>query len=97
MGKIARYAWGTDYHDIVLPKLKELDAFLADHGGVQRCYVDTGPILDRNAALRAQPQRGDWELTLAGVAEEELKGLDREAIVQEFLEDAAALGRAPTR
>ena len=52
-GKIARYAWGDDYHDIMLPKLEELSAFLADHGGVQKCYVDTGPILERDYAAEA--------------------------------------------
>ena len=52
-GKIARYAWGDDYHDIMLPKLEELSAFLAAYGGVQKCYVDTGPILERDHAAEA--------------------------------------------
>jgi epoxyqueuosine reductase len=37
----------------VLSKLKELDAFLGDRGGVQKCYVDTGPILERDHAAEA--------------------------------------------
>jgi epoxyqueuosine reductase len=52
-GKIARYAWGKDYHDIMLPKLEQLSAFLSDHGGTQKCYVDTGPILERDHAAEA--------------------------------------------
>jgi epoxyqueuosine reductase len=52
-GRIARYAWGEDYHDVVLSKLKQLDAFLGDRGGVQKCYVDTGPILERDHAAEA--------------------------------------------
>jgi epoxyqueuosine reductase len=52
-GRIARYAWGDDYHDVMLEKLRTLDAFLSSHGGVQKCYVDTGPILERDFAAEA--------------------------------------------
>jgi epoxyqueuosine reductase len=52
-GKIARYAWGDDYHEVILPKLKQLDAFLRERGGTQKCYVDTGPILERDYAAEA--------------------------------------------
>ena len=52
-GKIARYAWGDDYHDLMLPKLEQLSAFLSELGGVQKCYVDTGPILERDYAAQA--------------------------------------------
>ncbi|MEP6698887.1 MAG: tRNA epoxyqueuosine(34) reductase QueG [Verrucomicrobiota bacterium] len=52
-GKIARYAWGEDYHEIMLRKLKQLSAFLAERGGEQKCYVDTGPILERDHAAEA--------------------------------------------
>ena len=52
-GKIARYAWGSDYHDLMLPKLEQLSVFLAEHGGTQKCYVDTGPILERDHAAEA--------------------------------------------
>ncbi len=53
IGKIARYAWGVDYHEVMLPKLEQLSAFLADRGGRQKCYVDTGPILERDYAAEA--------------------------------------------
>ncbi|MGZ5005715.1 MAG: tRNA epoxyqueuosine(34) reductase QueG [Chthoniobacterales bacterium] len=52
-GRIARYAWGDDYHDVMLRKLRELDSFLQEHGGVQKCYVDTGPLLERDHAAEA--------------------------------------------
>jgi epoxyqueuosine reductase len=52
-GRIARYAWGDDYHEIVEPRLWELDKWLQGHGGQQRQYVDTGPVLERDVAARA--------------------------------------------
>lgn len=52
-GRVARYAWGDDYHDVIEPKLKQLDAFLRAHGGTQKCYVDTGPVLERDFAAAA--------------------------------------------
>jgi len=51
-GRIARYAWGDDYHDVIARKLNKLDKFLAGFGGDQKCYVDTGPILERDHAAR---------------------------------------------
>ncbi len=53
MGRIARYAWGDDYHELVEKKLAQLDTFLREHGGDQKCYVDTGPILERDFAAEA--------------------------------------------
>ena len=49
-GKIARYAWGSDYHDLMLAAMRPIDAVLGELGGRQRCYVDTGPILERDFA-----------------------------------------------
>jgi epoxyqueuosine reductase len=43
-GRIARYAWGDDYHDVIKLKLERMDGFLRQFGGHQKCYVDTGPI-----------------------------------------------------
>lgn len=51
--RIARYAWNDDYHDLVEKKLRELDAFLTAHGGTQKPYVDTGPVLERDFASEA--------------------------------------------
>src|SRR6266404_4123910 len=52
-GRIARYAWGDDYHELMLAKLEQLSAFLTEFGGTQKCYVDTGPILERDHAAEA--------------------------------------------
>jgi epoxyqueuosine reductase len=52
-GRIARYAWGDDYHQLIERKLRELDAFLTAAGGRQKCYVDTGPVLERDFAAEA--------------------------------------------
>ena len=52
-GRIARYAWGDDYHDVIAAKLDKIDTFLREFGGKQKCYVDTGPILERDHAAQA--------------------------------------------
>lgn len=52
-GRIARYAWGDDYHDVIEAKLRKMDNFLREFGGEQKCYVDTGPILERDYAAQA--------------------------------------------
>ena len=52
-GKIARYAWGDDYHKLIEAKLDKIDRFLRDFGGQQKSYVDTGPILERDHAAQA--------------------------------------------
>ena len=52
-GRIARYAWGDDYHELMEKKLRELDSFLTAAGGQQKFYVDTGPVLERDFAAEA--------------------------------------------
>jgi epoxyqueuosine reductase len=52
-GRIARYAWGDDYHDVIGAKLDRIDEFLRSFGGHQKSYVDTGPILERDYAAQA--------------------------------------------
>ena len=52
-GRIARYAWGDDYHDLMLEKLRQLDAYMQTVGGMQKYYVDTGPVLERDHAAEA--------------------------------------------
>jgi epoxyqueuosine reductase len=48
-GKIARYAWGRDYHKVLTKKLKQLTNWLIqEFNDVEaRYYVDTGPIQDK--------------------------------------------------
>jgi len=54
-GRIARYAWGPDYHDVLLPRLRQLGDFIEQEAGPtrQRAYVDTGPVLERDFATQA--------------------------------------------
>jgi len=52
-GKIARYAWGDDYHELIQTRLNKIDNFLREFGGNQKFYVDTGPILERDHAAAA--------------------------------------------
>jgi epoxyqueuosine reductase len=88
-GWIARYAWSfnrnaktggqapADYHDILKPQLEVLEAQLKQRFGATchtRCYVDTGPLLERDFAARAgigwigrntcviHQQQGSWLL-----------------------------------
>jgi len=52
-GRIARYAQGDDYHELIASKLDKVDEFLRESGGLQKCYVDTGPVLERDYAAQA--------------------------------------------
>jgi len=52
-GRIARYALGDDYHDVLLPRLKAVVERLAAEGGEWRAYVDTGPLLEVARAAQA--------------------------------------------
>ena len=88
-GWIARYAWSgrvggdqeggkaraTDYHAELLDRLRVLERSLLDHMPAEtRCYVDTGPLVERTAAQRAgvgwigkntcvlHPEMGSWML-----------------------------------
>lgn len=54
-GKISRYAWGDDYHDVLWQKLNELLVWIASrepsaHGKI---CVDTAPFMDKAWAARA--------------------------------------------
>lgn len=55
-GRVASYAWGDDYHDLIPPRLKQLVSFIEAGIGESvpnRYYTDTGPILERDLAQRA--------------------------------------------
>ncbi|WHZ13426.1 MAG: Epoxyqueuosine reductase QueG [Nitrospira sp.] len=75
-GRIARYAWGIDYHRIIgdrLAQLAERITTLAPKS-CNRAYVDTGPVMEKAWAQRAglgwigkhsnlvSPQFGSWLL-----------------------------------
>jgi epoxyqueuosine reductase len=84
-GWIARYAWSSrvdakgerrpsDYHKVLLKRLRDVEARLhAEMGEFEsRCYVDTGPVVERALAVAAglgwagkntcliHPQLGSW-------------------------------------
>ncbi len=55
-GRVASYAWGEDYHEVIPPRLQALVAFLeaeAGHPIPNRWYTDTGPLPERDLAQRA--------------------------------------------
>jgi epoxyqueuosine reductase len=66
-GWIARYAWSgresseemepllpTDYHEELLKRLRRVESALLEcYPCETRCYVDTGPLVERSAASRA--------------------------------------------
>ena len=71
--RIAKYALGDDYHNFMLKRLKQLCRIMREeYGGVQRPYVDTGPVLEKPIAAAAglgwqgkstiliEPKRGTW-------------------------------------
>jgi epoxyqueuosine reductase len=47
--KIARYAYGTDYHEVLKTKLNELEVFIRQRAPsvIQRPFVDSAPVLER--------------------------------------------------
>ena len=52
--KVAKYARGKDYHDTMGQRLEQLAARLRAAGAAHtRCYVDAGPIPERELAQRA--------------------------------------------
>ncbi|MFN0277049.1 MAG: tRNA epoxyqueuosine(34) reductase QueG [Pyrinomonadaceae bacterium] len=54
-GKLSRYAWGDDYHDVVREKLTELLNWIkAQNAAVDgKICVDTSPMMDKAWAVRA--------------------------------------------
>jgi epoxyqueuosine reductase len=54
-GWIARYAWSRDYHDVLMPRLRQVEAAIKDAAAqsspdaniVTHCYIDTGPHIER--------------------------------------------------
>ena len=54
-GDLSNYAWHLDYHDLIQPRLRQLEDCLAEEfpGCRTKGYVDTGPILEKPLAQRA--------------------------------------------
>ncbi len=53
--RVAQYAWSGDYHRVVGARLARLARAIADvaPGARTRCYVDAGPVPERDLAQRA--------------------------------------------
>ena len=53
--KIAKYAWGMDYHDVIKEKLKALFTYINQHIGQidGRGFVDSAPVLERTWANKS--------------------------------------------
>lgn len=55
IGKISRYAWGDDYHDVIKKKLyqllSEIQSVCPEAKG--KCCVDTSPVMDKYWAVQA--------------------------------------------
>jgi epoxyqueuosine reductase len=55
-GRISRYAWGPDYHDVILPLIRHIADFIVRESGGNahfRACVDSGPVLEREIAAAA--------------------------------------------
>jgi epoxyqueuosine reductase len=55
-GRIARYAWGKDYHAVIKQRLRSLRTGLEEALGCKtkaRAFTDAVPLLERSAAQRA--------------------------------------------
>lgn len=73
-GKVSRYAWGDDYHDVVKTKLTSLLAWIREHepSAEGKICVDIQPTMDKAWAVRAglgwlgkhtnviTPEHGSW-------------------------------------
>ena len=54
-GRVARYAWGRDYHRVLRKPLRRLASKIdaLEPGARSYCCVDSGPVLERSWAARA--------------------------------------------
>ncbi|MEX2156566.1 MAG: tRNA epoxyqueuosine(34) reductase QueG [Gemmatimonadales bacterium] len=56
-GGVAQYAWSSDYHDVLGARLEQLAAAISEiapgGGAATRCYVDAGPVPERELAQLA--------------------------------------------
>ncbi len=73
-GKVSRYAWGDDYHDVMTSKLRALLAWIKEHDprAEGKVCVDIQPVMDKAWAVRAglgwigkhsnviTPEYGSW-------------------------------------
>ena len=87
-GKVARYAWGDDYHGVIKKRLRRFVEGLSkrlDRPVRSRIFVDDGPMNDRAAAARAgvgwfgkntnilTPSHGSWVLLAQAITDLDLE------------------------
>ncbi len=87
-GRVARYAWGRDYHNVIKARLRRFARELPHAVGRPvraRCFVDDGPMNDRAAAERSgvgwfgkntnilTPTHGSWVFLAQVITDLELK------------------------
>jgi epoxyqueuosine reductase len=55
VGRVAQYAWSADYHRVLGRRLERLATAIRETvpGAKTRCYVDAGPVPERELAQRA--------------------------------------------
>jgi epoxyqueuosine reductase len=55
VARVAQYAWSPDYHDVLGARLERLAAAIREivPGSTTRCYVDAGPVPERELAQLA--------------------------------------------
>ena len=55
IGRVAQYAWSPDYHGVLGRRLERLATAIREiiPGAKTRCYVDAGPVPERELAQRA--------------------------------------------
>ena len=85
-GRVSRYAWGNDYHDVIRQRLNQLAELLREHvpGATARGVVDTAPLLERDFArlaglgwigkntLLLNREEGSWFFLAALLTDQEL-------------------------
>lgn len=109
-GKIARYAWGEDYHEFFARMINELLEVVARSRWAQpraRIFVDSGPLAEKAAAARSgigwygkngllvTPEHGSW--VLLGEIVTDLPLRPEKPLQQDCGDCWLCLERCPTR
>src|SRR3989454_11033407 len=85
-GRAAQYAWSAHYHEVLGRRLERLATAVREivPGATTRCYVDAGPVPERELAQRAglgwigknmmliDPDRGSFTFIGVGLTDAEL-------------------------
>lgn len=109
-GRVSRYAWGGDYHDLIHDRLHELADWLREQslGAKVRGVVDTAPLLEREFAqlaglgwigkntLLLNRQFGSW-FFLAGLLTDQELDYDAEHETDHCGTCTACLDACPTQ